>query len=68
MGRLRPGKKRRAEPATARTAIEEWTDGDDVRRRAVFLRVASPKLTFSLNPCMCNVVKRCVGVALAPEG
>ena len=32
--------------------IEEWTDGDDVRRRSVFLRVARSLVTFSFNPCM----------------
>ena len=31
--------------------IEEWTDGDDVRRRAVYLRVGSPKMTVTLTPC-----------------
>ena len=37
--------------------IEEWTDGDDVRRRAVFLRVASPKMTVTLNPCSAYTIQ-----------
>ena len=32
--------------------LEEWTDGDDVRRRSVFFAVGRSLVTFSFNPCM----------------
>ena len=51
MGRLTSGLKSNTATGMACVRIEEWTDGDDVRRRAVFLRVASPKMTVTLNPC-----------------
>ena len=30
--------------------LEEWTDGDDVRRRSVFFGVARSLVTFTLTP------------------
>ena len=51
VGRLTSGLKSNTATGMTCVRIEEWTDGDDVRRRVRVLRVASPKMTVTLNPC-----------------